>query len=154
MPVNDPPPPWVRDYLTPDQWQQKIKRLVAGTDGIEQPDEANPKDLIGVKKPRLDLVPAALDIHASMAMANGAEKYGPFNWREKPVRASIYIAAARRHLAAWFDGEDTASDSGVHHLGHAAACLAILLDAQATGNLVDDRPPHGAAGPLIEELTK
>jgi hypothetical protein len=28
----------------------------------------------------------------------------------------------------------------VRHLGHAKACLGILLDAEATGNLIDDRP--------------
>jgi hypothetical protein len=34
----------------------------------------------------------------------------------------------------------------VHHLGHAIACLAILLDAQEAGMLVDDRPILGASG--------
>jgi hypothetical protein len=75
-----------------------------------------------------------------MAMMDGAKKYGPYNWRAKKVVASIYIDAAMRHLATWFEGQETASDSKVHHLGHAIACCAILLDAQATGNLVDDRP--------------
>lgn len=116
-------------------------------------DTGNPKDRIGDTKPPLHLVPAALDIYASLAMKNGADKYGPFNWREKPVRAEVYIAAARRHLAAWFDGEDVASDSGVHHLAHAAAGLAILLDAMATGNLIDDRPVAGPASRLIAEFT-
>lgn len=113
---------------------------------------SNPKDRIGVLKPRLDLVPSALDIQVAEAMANGAQKYGPFNWREHPVKASVYIAAARRHLAQWFDGEDRAPDSGVHHLAHAAACLAIVLDAEASGTLLDDR--HlGPASQLIEALT-
>jgi hypothetical protein len=57
-------------------------------------------------------------------------------------------------LFAWFDGEEVASDSGVHHLGHAMACLAILLDAQETGNLVDDRPTsnQGAYNSLVNRL--
>jgi hypothetical protein len=55
----------------------------------------------------------------------------------------VYVDAALRHLNAWFDGEQEASDSGVHHLGHARACMAILLDAEATGNLIDDRPAEG-----------
>lgn len=117
-------------------------------------DTANPKDLLGIKKPPLDLIPAAAELHESMAMANGAGKYGPYNWRGKQVRASIYIAAALRHLKSWQDGERVASDSGVHHLGHARACLGILLDAEATGNLIDDRPPAGAASRLIAEMTK
>ena len=72
-------------------------------------------------------------------MMDGARKYGPYNWRDNAVLARVYIAAAKRHLAYWAAGEETAKDSGVHHLGHAIACLAILLDAQATGNLGDDR---------------
>jgi hypothetical protein len=37
----------------------------------------------------------------------------------------------------------------VHHLGHAMACCAILLDARETGNLADNRPTPGAAGDMI-----
>lgn len=116
-------------------------------------DEANPKDLIGVTKPNLALIPPAAMLHEAMAMGNGAEKYGAYNWRQKKVRAMIYIAAAQRHLASYLDGEEVASDSGVHHLGHARACLGIILDAMETGNLIDDRPTPGAAAALIERLT-
>lgn len=75
-----------------------------------------------------------------MAMMDGAAKYGAWNWRDKEVIASIYIDAAKRHLDCWFEGQETASDSKVHHLGHAIACCAILLDAQAKDKMVDDRP--------------
>jgi hypothetical protein len=114
----------------------------------------NPKDRIGVTKPPLDLIPPAAELHEAMAFGDGAGKYGPYNWRGNKVKASVYIAAAKRHLAAWLDGERLAPDSGVHHLGHARACLAILLDAEATGNLVDDRPPSGTASELIAALTR
>lgn len=72
-------------------------------------------------------------------MLDGEIKYGHRNWRDKKVVARIYIDAATRHLQAWAEGEEIAPDSGVHHLGHARACLGILLDAQETGNLIDDR---------------
>lgn len=114
----------------------------------------NPKDLLGLKKPPLNLFPPAALIHGSMAMGNGAAKYGPYNWRKNKVIASIYIAAAMRHIASWQDREDAAEDSGVHHLGHALACLSIILDAEATGNLIDDRPEAGASAHLISKLTK
>jgi hypothetical protein len=114
----------------------------------------NPKDLVGVKKSPLHLVPRALAIYAAQAMKNGAAKYGPFNWRTKPIIASVYISAAERHLAAWYDGEECATDSGVPHLAHAAASLAILIDAIETGNVVDDRPPAGPAAKLIERFTE
>lgn len=73
-------------------------------------------------------------------MMDGATKYSAYNFRDKSVTASIYIDAAKRHLDCWFEGQTFASDSKVHHLGHALACCAILLDCEYTGNLIDDRP--------------
>lgn len=117
-------------------------------------DESNPKDLIGVTKPPLDLIPPASKIYQAIAMKNGSDKYGPFNFRQKKVKASIYLAACQRHMDQWMDGEENASDSGVPHLAHAIACLGILIDALETGNLIDDRPPKGCAAKLIEKFTK
>lgn len=105
----------------------------------------NPKDLMGAKKPSMTKLPAIAVAHGNHAMMNGAEKYGSYNWRAKKVIASIYVDAAKRHLDAWFEGEEVADDSGVHHLGHAIASIAILLDAQTTGNLIDDRPVVGSS---------
>jgi hypothetical protein len=114
----------------------------------------NPKDRLGERKPPLHLIPAAAEIAESVVMALGARKYGQFNWRRTKVRASVYVAAARRHLLQWFDGEDDDLETGVSHLASARACLGILLDAVATGNAVDDRPPKGAASALIERYTR
>ncbi len=117
-------------------------------------DDSNPKDLIGLTKPPLRLVPPALMIYVSKVMALGAEKYGPYNWREKKVRHSIYLEAAMRHILAVLDGEDSDPESGLPHEAHAAACMTILLDAMATGNLINDRPTPGAAAKLIKEFTE
>lgn len=117
-------------------------------------DATNPKDLIGAKKPRLSLVPPAGIVYAALAMANGADKYGPYNWREKKVQAMIYLEACMRHVLSFQDGEDNAADSGVPHLAHALACLLILIDAKETGNLIDNRPKAGATAELIERYTK
>jgi hypothetical protein len=117
-------------------------------------DQTNPKDRLGIKKVRLSLVPEASIIYQALAMEDGANKYGPYNWREKKVKASIYIDAAKRHLAQWFDGEECASDSKKPHLAHALACLGIIVDALETGNLIDDRPPKGNASKLIEKYMK
>jgi hypothetical protein len=100
----------------------------------------NPKDLVGNTKVSLTKLPAIAVAQGAMAMMDGAEKYGPYNWRDKEVIAGIYVDAALRHLQCWFEGQECASDSKVHHLGHAIACCAILLDAQAKGKLVDNRP--------------
>lgn len=72
-------------------------------------------------------------------MMDGAEKYGPYNWRDNGVIASVYVDAAKRHLDKWFEGQEY-DPSKVHHLGHALACCAILLDAQFSDGLIDDRP--------------
>ncbi len=84
-------------------------------------------------------------------MLDGELKYGPRSWRVDKIMARRYIDAAMRHMNAWAEGEEVAADSGVHHLGHARACLGILLDAQETGNLIDDRIP-GAFPAVAERL--
>jgi hypothetical protein len=105
-------------------------------------DSTNPKDLVGNTKVSLSKLPVIAVAHGAMAMMDGAEKYGPYNWRDKSVVASIYVDAAMRHLQCWFEGQEQATDSKVHHLGHTIACCAILLDAQAKSKLVDDRPKN------------
>ncbi len=117
------------------------------------PDD-NPKTRFGLRKPAMSSVPPAALIHLMRAMADGRRKYGLMNWREKNVSSTIYYDAAMRHLMAWFDGEHSASDSGVHHLGHAMACMAIILDAEAQGTLNDDRPVQGEFSALLKEYTE
>jgi hypothetical protein len=76
-------------------------------------------------------------------MQDGANKYGRMNWRTTEVTPSIFYDAIQRHLEKWYhEGEQRATDSGVHHLGHAMAGCAILLDAELVVPEVfrDDRP--------------
>ena len=117
------------------------------------PDD-NPKTRFGVAKPSVTLIPGPALIHCALAFRDGATKYGPANWRVDPVTASTYTDAAFRHLLDYWDGEDRASDSGVLHLAHAMACLAILIDAQEQGTLKDDRPTKGSTPRVIEENTR
>lgn len=122
-----------------------------------EPDQikaTNPKDLLAEQEGRalLHLIPGPALIHVAKAMEDGARKYGPYNWREEGVGAGTYVSAAHRHLMDWFDGEENAPDSDVHHLAHAAACCLILLDAQAIGNLVDDRPLPAPTSEMMEAI--
>lgn len=121
---------------------------------VQEKDMTNPKDILGVKKPRLSLVSPAGIVYEALAMGNGADRYGAFNWRDKKVQAMIYIEACMRHLLAWQDGEEVATDSGVPHLGHAKACLGILIDALESGCLIDNRPKAGPMSKVIEKFTK
>lgn len=115
---------------------------------------SNPKDKVGQTKPPLHLIPPAASIEEAMAMGLGAKKYGPYNWRAQSVLASVYVAACKRHIDSWFDGENIDPESAASHLAHARACLGILLDARACGTLIDDRPSPGRAAQLIKEFTR
>lgn len=112
----------------------------------------NPKATAGAKKINLFLLPPIANVHMAHAMFDGELKYGAYKFRETKVEASVYISAALRHLELWADGEEKAKDSKAHHLGHVMACMAILLDAQAYGNLVDDRKKTGVLGKVIDEI--
>jgi hypothetical protein len=144
---------------------EKLRNVAADADGADLralaaqirtqvPESNNPKDRIGQAKVSLTKIPGVALLHEAKAMMNGASRYGAFNWRDHSVLASIYVDAALRHLYSWFEGEEEAQDSGVHHLGHLRACTAILLDAQATGNLVDDRPKKGTFISVLSQLNE
>jgi hypothetical protein len=122
------------------------------TDGVDPLQ--NPKDRIGITKVPMHLVPSAGIIHEAMAFADGARKYQPYNWRTKKVVASIYLAAALRHIYKYLDGIDYDEESGAHELGHARACLGIILDATGTGTLTDDRPVPAPTDKLLSALRK
>ena len=114
---------------------------------------SNPKNPIGSNKVPMHLWPETATALGSMALLDGGLKYGIANYRAAGVRASIYVAALKRHMAAWYDaGEECAEDSGVDHLGHALACLAIIVDAREAGVLVDDRPKSGGFMGLCRRL--
>lgn len=120
---------------------------------MSYPDD-NPKTAVGAAKVPLHLVPPVAAHHMALAFKDGEAKYGPYNWREHRVSASVYYGAMRRHMDAWWDGEDLSQDSLVHHLGHVMACCAILLDAAAVGKLNDDRPLPGGVSRLQAEYAR
>lgn len=118
--------------------QEALKRNAA-----TYPDN-NPKTAFGMAKIPMDLCPPALTRGAAEAFANGAAKYGAYNWREKMISSSVYYAACKRHLDDWWDRvdeNDVAPDSLVHHLKHAAACIGMILDTMNSELLNDNRPP-------------
>lgn len=117
---------------------------------LSYPDN-NPKTAMGAKKVPLHLVPPSAKHYLALALENGASKYGAYNWRDKSISVSVYKAALERHMDAFWDGEELAPDSGIHHVAHAMACCALILDAMTIGKLNDDRPTRGAASNLQEE---
>lgn len=117
------------------------------------PKNPNPKDSIGSSKIPMHLWPEEATALGAVGLLDGACKYGRGNFVATEVRASIYYDAAKRHLNAWFSGEEADPDSGIPHLGHALACLAILVKAGYAGTLKDDRDYPAGYRRAITELT-
>lgn len=114
--------------------------------------ETNPKEAAGSTRLPLHLIPDGPLAKVSLAFYEGAVKYTAYNWRVAGVRASTYVAAARRHLGKWWNGDDTDPVSRVHHLANATACLMIIMDAEIQGMLNDDRPTKQDLQSLYEGL--
>lgn len=126
---------------------------------INEEKPQNPKDAIGSIKLPLHLWPAEATAMGCLGMLEGREKYGRNNMiAGDGVIASIYIDAAKRHLDAWFAGEEVTPDVGIPHLANALATIAIIVKCQAHGKMIDDRDfgsqPGGAAyRSLVDRLT-
>ena len=144
-------------FIADDLGNQIDLRFVNLSRGIilDVPDitSGNPKDRIGIAKPPINCVPPISIFHQGQAMKDGVEKYGLMNWRKHPVKASVYYDALMRHAMSWWDGEQVAADSQKHHLGHLLACAGIILDAEASGNLIDDRPIKGQLPAFLVDNT-
>lgn len=113
--------------------------------------DGNPKTLHGEKKVPMGLVSPVAMAHEAMALKLGEQKYGPANWRKDAVSASVYYHAALRHMQLWWEGEDLDEESKAHHLGHARACMGILLDAASVDKLNDNRPPKGGLSAILKQ---
>lgn len=87
----------------------------------------------------------------ALALLEGACKYGAANWRDAGVRATVYLDAARRHLADFREGVDIDPASGLSHITKAIAGLVVLRDSMLQGNWVDDRPLRGADPEWLEK---
>lgn len=102
--------------------------------------DTNPKQAFADTKLPLDVVPAIVVAYAALGFLEGGLKYGKVNWRASGVRASTYIAAIKRHLEKFEEGEDADPTTLVPHLANLIASAGIIIDAQTAGTLHDDRP--------------
>lgn len=105
-------------------------------------------------KPRIDIVPPALMLAAGRALGYGAEKHGVpegndgfGTWRTPNTQQAdplTHYACLMRHLLLWRSGEVIdpveRGGSGLPHLDHAAAQLAILLDLLETRTAAAEQP--------------
>lgn len=129
-------------------WERENPPRVASA-----PKNPNPKDSIGSTKIPMHLWPDTATVYGALALLDGAAKYGRGNYRASPVRASIYYDALKRHVNGWFSGRPCDPDSGLPDLAHALGCLAIIVDAEAAGTLIDDRDYGSGYAALIAKMT-
>jgi hypothetical protein len=140
-----------RDFTWSDKADKEKLEKPASAECLGKPVDTNLKTIAGAGKAKTSAVPPIAFIALGQAMQNGADKYGKFNWRGSEVTASVFYDAMMRHLQQWYSGEEFAEDSGVHHLAHLMAGAAIILDAQLSSVLIDDRNTDAPAGidPLL-----
>lgn len=90
-------------------------------------------------KDRYDLIPPEIEEAMAKVLTFGAAKYSERNW-ELGMKWGRPYAALRRHMAAWWKGEDTDPETGMPHTWHAACCIAFIIAFEARGTGTDDRP--------------
>lgn len=125
-----------------------MTRVFDGTGYRELDDkkDTNPKEAVGIRKVCVSVLPWPVLFEAAVGFTEGARKYGRHNYRVSGIRGSVYFDAANRHLTAWWEGEDTDSDSGLSHITKAITSLMVLRDAMIQDCIVDDRPPPSPDG--------
>jgi hypothetical protein len=104
----------------------------------------NPKDAIGSDKLPIHLFPTTAVALGCLANLHGNMKYGRLNWRAAGIRYTVYLDAIIRHAQAALEGEDVDPESGLPHEAHILASAGIIVDANATGQLMDDRNYKGS----------
>lgn len=116
----------------------------------------NPKDLLGQRKADIASVPIEVLVELGLAMKEGANKYGAFNWRTSEVRASVYLGALWRHAFVqwWALREEIDRESGVHHLTKAISTLTVIRDAIIQGEFIDDRPMSSLDASAVESWNR
>ena len=81
------------------------------------------------EKPRLGLIPPNSINSTGRALTYGAKKYHEYNYKTgSGLDWDRVYSPLLRHLEAWIDGEDFDPESGLNHLDHVGACVAMLQD--------------------------
>jgi Domain of unknown function (DUF5664) len=77
-------------------------------------------------KPDLSQVSWELVSELAKVRMFGERKYAKYNWK-KGFKITRSLSAALRHIFLFLSGETNDAESGLSHLGHAAACLEHAL---------------------------
>lgn len=89
-------------------------------------------------KPDLALLPYPALVQMAQAFMYGEKKYARHNYRHG-FETHRLVGAALRHVYKYESGEDIDPESGVSHLGHALASIAMLITNIAEEKATDTR---------------
>ena len=89
-------------------------------------------------KPQISLIPAEAIEGCAAALTFGANKYGKHNFRDG-MHYSRLLDACMRHILAYLRNEDLDPESGLSHIHHAMANLAMLEYQTKHHPEMDDR---------------
>lgn len=78
-------------------------------------------------KSRFSLLPKGAVNKIIDVLEFGAKKYDVDNWQKVENAKTRYYDATMRHIDLWWNGEKTDSETGIHHLAHAATNLLFLM---------------------------
>jgi hypothetical protein len=123
----------VYEESLPHSWAPKL--TLKGEIRVTDPVSGASK---GSKLARFDLVPEDVMVELAEHYGKGCEKYDARNW-EGGYAYGLSYAAARRHMAAFWAGEDTDEETGSSHLIAAAWHLIALRWFQKHNKGTDDR---------------
>lgn len=105
---------------------------------LEKADPANTGRKDDSQKPDLTDIPKEAMWEMGAAFTYGQKKYAKNNFRQG-MKVSRQLAAAVRHIYQHLDGETLDSESGVMHLGHALASVAMAVYTLKNKPELDDR---------------
>lgn len=116
-------------YSSIKDFKNELDRL--GTEALNKAFNGDFPKLNAVKhdkeKPDLSMVPMEYVSAAARAFQFGATKYQKDNWRQG-LQWNRLVAALLRHIYQFNEVVEKDEESGLSHLDHAAACLAMLIE--------------------------
>jgi hypothetical protein len=92
----------------------------------------------GKKLAEFGLIPPHALESVAKVYGFGAQKYDDHNWA-KGYNYTWSLSALHRHINEFEKGTSNDSESGIHHLAHAAFHLFTLMEFERTGRGKDDR---------------
>ena len=90
-------------------------------------------------KVRWDLIPFEFIEEIAKVYTFGAQKYKANSWQKVENAEERYFAALMRHISEYRKGNGDDEESGLSHLDHAIANLAMLIEYEEHFPQGDDR---------------